>query len=151
LLEGCNKPIEPDNIIRVLKAQYDKRKSLGNSQENQVFISKQSKGLAKTEKAQKCMNCKQKGHSKEQCWAKGGGSEGQGPKQCQKKDSQKKKGKEKVHIVKESGSSSEDNNDVAVINSETAFLSKGSSEVTHILNTGASAHMTPHKKLLKDY
>jgi hypothetical protein len=24
LLEGCNKPIEPKNVIRLLKAQYDK-------------------------------------------------------------------------------------------------------------------------------
>jgi hypothetical protein len=91
-LEECNKPIEPNNIIRVLKAQYDKQKVLGNSQENQAFMSKQSKGQNKTEKAQKCTNCKWKGHSKEQYWDKGGGSEGQGPKQHQNNDSQKKKG-----------------------------------------------------------
>jgi hypothetical protein len=34
LLEECNKPIKPDNIIRVFKAQYDKQKAIGNSQDN---------------------------------------------------------------------------------------------------------------------
>jgi hypothetical protein len=114
-------------------------------------MSKQSKGKNKAKKAQKCANCKQKGHTKEQCWAKGGGSEGQGPKQHQKKDSQKKKGKEKAHTVEESGSSLGDDNNVAFMNSETTFISKNGSEITHILDTGASAHMTPHKNLLKNY
>jgi hypothetical protein len=39
-LEECNKPIKPDNIIRVLRVQYDKKKVLGNSQDSQVFMSK---------------------------------------------------------------------------------------------------------------
>lgn len=56
-----------------------------------------------------------------------------------------------MYIVKESGSSSGDDNDVVFMNSETAFLSKDSSEVMHILDTGASAHITPIKFLLKDY
>jgi hypothetical protein len=63
----------------------------------------------------------------------------------------KKKVKEKVHIVEESGSSSGDDNDVAFMNSEIAFISKNGSEITHILDTGANAHMTPYKNLLKDY
>jgi hypothetical protein len=46
-LKECNKPIKPNKIIRVLKAQYDKRKTLGNSQDNQVFMSKQAKGSSK--------------------------------------------------------------------------------------------------------
>jgi hypothetical protein len=36
-------------------------------------------------------------------------------------------------------------------NSETVFLSKNNSGAMHILNTGASAHMTPHKNLLRSY
>jgi hypothetical protein len=44
-----------------------------------------------------------------------------------------------------------DDNDVAVTNSETAFISKNGSEITYILDTGVSAHMTPHKNLLRDY
>jgi gag-polypeptide of LTR copia-type len=37
-LEECGKPLVPDDIMRVLKAQYDRRKTLSISQEEQVFI-----------------------------------------------------------------------------------------------------------------
>jgi hypothetical protein len=68
-----------------------------------------------------------------------------------KQKSKNKKGKEKAHIVDETTSSSDEDKDVAFTNSETVFLSKNNSGVTHVLNTGASAHMTPHKNLLRSY
>ena len=53
-------------------------------------------GKAKDSKTDKtdlqCGNCKKKGHTNEDCWAKGRGKEGQGPKQ-------KKKDKSKTAIV----------------------------------------------------
>jgi hypothetical protein len=81
-LKECGKPVKPENIIRVLKTQYDKRKAYGSSRDNDVFVSKQVQGSSKDNKAHICANCKKKGHTKEQCWSKGGGQEGQGPKQC---------------------------------------------------------------------
>jgi hypothetical protein len=81
LLEESGKPIKPKNIIRVLKAQYDKQKAYGSSHDNEAFILKQAKGSSKDNKAHICANCHNKGHTKEQCWSKGGGQEGQGPKQ----------------------------------------------------------------------
>ena len=36
-LEECDRPLEPDNIIRVLKAQYDKRRNITSTQEEQVL------------------------------------------------------------------------------------------------------------------
>jgi gag-polypeptide of LTR copia-type len=39
-----------------------------------------------------CYNCRKKGHKKEDCWAKGGGKEGQGP---------KRKGKERANHAEE--------------------------------------------------
>jgi hypothetical protein len=100
----------------------------------------------------KCTNCKKKGHTKEKCWAKGGGKEGQGPKQSQNKKSKKKKGREKVHTVNEaSASSSDKDNDMVFTNSPAIFLTKNDLEFTHILDTGVSAHMAPHKNLLRSY
>jgi hypothetical protein len=83
--------------------------------------------------------------------AKGGGQEVQGPRQCQNKKSKKKKGKEKVHTVKENVSSSSGDSEVAFTNTEPIFLSKTSSGLTHIIDTGASTHMMLHKILLRDY
>jgi hypothetical protein len=51
LIEECNWPIKLDNILRVLKAQYDKKKAYRNSQDTQVFMAKQSKGALKDNKA----------------------------------------------------------------------------------------------------
>jgi hypothetical protein len=151
LLEECNKPIKPKNIISVLKAQYDKRKPFRSSQDNEAFMSKQSKGSPKDSKVHICANCNKKGHTKEQCWSKGGGQEGQGPKQHQNKKPKKKKGKEKAHAVEKNNSSDSEDNDIAFTNSEAVFVLKTSSGVTHILDTGANAYMTPHKYLLRDY
>ena len=55
-LEEVDKPIEIDSIIRILKTQYNKRKTLLTSQEEQGFMGKSSK------KAHICTNCKKQGH-----------------------------------------------------------------------------------------
>ena len=86
-LEEVGKPIDIDSIIRILKSQYNKKKSLSTTQEEQGFIGTSSKKMLV------CTNCKRKGHLIEKCWAKGGGKEGQGPKQRKRSKSKKKKGK----------------------------------------------------------
>lgn len=81
-----------------------------------AFVAGQSsdkgkKGGEKSKKAKKgrCLNCKKIGHFVKDCYAKGGGAEGQGPKQkgqdkdkSQEKD--KGKGKDSVAKVEEKGS-----------------------------------------------
>ena len=42
-LEEVGKPIEIDSVIRILKAQYDKKKSLSTNQEEQGFMGSSSK------------------------------------------------------------------------------------------------------------
>ena len=53
-----------------------------------------------------CTNCNKPGHSKENCWAKGGGKEGQGSKQQKQKQFKKKKGKYKANAAEESSDGS---------------------------------------------
>ena len=55
-LEEVGKPIEIDSIIRILKSQYDKKKSLSTTQEEQGFLGTSSK------KVLVCTNWKRKGH-----------------------------------------------------------------------------------------
>ena len=50
-LEEVGKPIEIDSIIRILKAQYDKKKSLSMNQEEGFMGSS-------TKKMHTCTNCK---------------------------------------------------------------------------------------------
>ena len=88
-LEEVGKPIEIDSIIRILKAQYDKKKSLSTNQEEQGFMG------SSTKKTHTCTNCKRTGHPFEDCWAKGGGKEGLGPKQIRDPGIEKRKRKKK--------------------------------------------------------
>ena len=146
-LQECDRPLEPDNIIRVLKAQYDKRKVVTHTHDEEVFMGSTKK------KGPICANCHKSGHTIENCWAKGGGKEGQGPKQKKRKQSKKKKGKYKANAADEASSSEdeENGNTIAFINIDCAALIKDGSGSTVIIDTGASSHMTPHKNLLKDY
>ena len=83
-LEECGKPLEPDSIIQLLKAQYDKKKTQSTNVE-EAFVGTSKK------KVTICTNCKKKGHTIENCWSKGGGKEGQGPKQKKRFKTKKQK------------------------------------------------------------
>jgi len=100
-----------------------------------------------------CANCKKPGHSIENCWAKGGGKEGQGPRQKRKSRFKKKKekGKGKVSVANEQSSSHEDDGSTAFINHDCATTIKDGTGDTIILDTGASSHMTPHRRMLENY
>jgi hypothetical protein len=97
--------------------------------------------------------CKKPGHSIETCWAKGGGKEGQGPKQKKKSKQKKKRGKEKANVAEETSSEEKDKDEspVVFVNVDYAALGKEVSKSIIILDTGASSHMTPHKNLLRNY
>ena len=51
----------------------------------------QGKAGKKPNKDVECFNCHKKGHKKANCWAKGGGKEGQGPKAKEKKEKEEPK------------------------------------------------------------
>ena len=149
-LEEVGKPIEIDSVIRILKSQYNKRRThkrrtQSTSQEEQGFMG------APLQKAHICTNCKKKGHSIENCWAKGGGKEGQGPKQKKRSKFKKKKGKEKAKAAKDSSSDGKSDGAVTFINYNCVAFIKDSTGATVIIDTGESSHMTPHQNILKNY
>ena len=139
------KPIEIESIIRILKSQYEKKKSLSTTQEEQGFLGTSLK------KVLVCTNCKRKGHLIETCWDKGGGKEGQGPKQRKRSKSKKKKGKEKANAAEESSNDGKSDESVAFINYNCVAFIKDSTGATVIIDTDASSHMTPHQNLSKNY
>ena len=69
-LEEVGKPIEIDSIIRILKSQYNKKKSLSTTQEEQGFMETSSKKMLVY------TNCKKKNYLIETCWAKGSSKDG---------------------------------------------------------------------------
>ena len=146
-LEECGRTMDPHSLIRILEAQYKKRKTAIVTQEDQAFMGTSTS----TDKKQLiCTNCKKSGHIIENCWAKGGGKEGQAPWQKKRKKAKpkkKKKGKAKANATEEVTSSDEDDEPIAFTNFDCATLP----QATEILDTGVSSHMTPHLNLLQEY
>ena len=107
---GQSQQMKPDDLIAFImeEAQHrvinDERGK--NAELALVAHAKQSKGKAgkkkKHDKSKEidsdevCENCKKPGHGKPDCWSKGGGKEGQGPKQ---KRSTKREGKTETAVV----------------------------------------------------
>ena len=74
------KAITPALVIRLVTDEYDRRslkKAKGKSPSDEAFYAngQRRKGGRDIE----CFNCHRKGHMKADCWAKGGGKEGQRP------------------------------------------------------------------------
>ena len=63
-------------VIKLATDEYDQR-TLGNDKSDQAFTANAKKKGKKHNV--KCFNCGNKGHIKAECWSKGGGKEGQGP------------------------------------------------------------------------
>ena len=76
--------ITSETVIRILTDEYDKRtlkKTKPKSTQDEAFATDaQKNNKKKNKKDVECFNCHKKGHMKSDCWAKGGGKEGQGPK-----------------------------------------------------------------------
>ena len=108
------KTISADDLMLTVTEEYERRNlknKTGKKDDNAAFYSNDSekgeKGGSGTNSKKKnvtCHNCHKKGHYKSECWAPGGGKEGQGPKQ---KGKGKAKTDEKKDEKKETGASSE--------------------------------------------
>ena len=94
-LSVLGKEVNPDALILSVIDEYD-RCSVKNCQtkdKGKLDAAFFAGGSSKGEKGGKggksdveCFNCHKKGHKKADCWAKGGGKEGQGPRSKGKKD-----------------------------------------------------------------
>ena len=109
------KTISADDLMLTVTEEYEHRNlknKSGKKEENAAFYSTESekdgKGGSSSKSKKKnveCHNCHKKGHYKSECWAPGGGKEGEGPKQ--KGKGKAKKEEKKDEKKKESGSSAE--------------------------------------------
>ena len=90
------KELEPNTLMNSVIDEYNhqsvKKGPCKNKTADAAFYAggglKGSKDRKGSKRDIKCFNCHKKGHKKGDCWAKGGGKEGQGPKSKKGKDGQ---------------------------------------------------------------
>ena len=101
--------LNPGDLMQMIIDEYDRRSTRSRTKEkgaDAAFLAgnnnRGGRTAKKSDKDIECFNCHKKGHRKADCWAKGGGKEGQGPKSKQKKDKEEPK-KETASAVAEEG------------------------------------------------
>ena len=86
------KELEPEDLIQAIIDEYDRRSTrpgaLKDKSPDAAFFAGgagNNRGGRRSNKDVECFNCHKKGHRKADCWAKGGGKEGQGPRSKDRK------------------------------------------------------------------
>jgi hypothetical protein len=153
-------PITPYKLISIVSEEYEHRmltecrptKKGGNSALAARSMSNRPHALSNSTMASPditCFNCDRKGHYKQDCWRKGGGQEGQGPRQNQKKGG---------CTPKHSANSATDSKDP----DSYAFMSSDLISIADqlkvpmgrhgaIIDSGASAHFCPDRTKFKNF
>jgi len=115
------KTLSADDLILTITEEYERRilrAKSGKKDESVAFYSNDSEkgrkggSSSKKDRSIECFNCHKKGHKKPDCWAKGGGKEGQGPNQKGKTET-KEKGKETAAAAKDKAEKKVDNDEEA--------------------------------------
>ena len=89
----ANQTLDPDALMQIVCDEYDRRRITEGTEDGGKGTDEamMANGKPKKKLSIKCFNCGKKGHKRADCWAKGGGKEGQGPKS---KNKNKDKGKD---------------------------------------------------------
>jgi hypothetical protein len=146
-----NTDLTPNTVIHLITDEYDHRtlkngKSAGGQDEALTADANKQK---KSKKDLECFNCRKCGHIRADCWAKGGGKEGQGP---------KRKGQDgTVSANQQEQSKQPDLEAWAAIEevtdeeqSQSSFASEPCTE-SELYDSGASCHMSPFRQQFISY
>jgi hypothetical protein len=133
-------PSSHQMIAMLLEEERRRTKRTGGSQDvamhGKFAKGDKKKNLSNSDK--ECYNCKKKGHVSKDCWAKGGGKEGQGP-------SSKKKSKEKQEKTNQATESINDSLNIAYV------ASKASDDRNiWILDSATTSHISNDKRAFED-
>ena len=155
--------VTPIIVIKLATDEYDRRSIQSNKTQDEAFAteSQKKKGFKGKRRNVECENCHKTGHTKAECWAKGGGNEGGAPWRKNKKagDKDKKSGDKTSSATAEEQTPDlevwaaideieEDDATppITVMTAENPI--KGQNE---LYDTGASRHMSPLRKQFTNY
>ena len=101
--------------------------------------------------AVKCENCKGSGHDEANCWAKGGGKEGQGPRSWRGKRKEKRP---EMAVIADTRHNADDLFAFTCISDYADVanaLNVPKSQLGTCVDSGASRHYSPHRNVFTDY
>ncbi|OJA09474.1 hypothetical protein AZE42_07140, partial [Rhizopogon vesiculosus] len=151
------KPLSPYELVNVISEEYEHRqltdRRTPKKGTNTALTAKTGAtkgrnptGMTQANQDITCFNCDRKGHYKADCWRPGGGKEGQGPQQKQKKGA--RSSKHAANAAKEPQAETQENYAFAM--SDLAGLAKGlkvpADHRGAIVNSGATLHFCPNRR-----
>src|SRR5260370_1097008 len=87
--------------VKLAMDEYNQCTLQSRKAQDEAFTADSQKKKKGKKRDVECENCHKKGHTKAQCWAKGGGNEGGGPKHKGKDNDKKDGGKSATAMTKE--------------------------------------------------
>jgi hypothetical protein len=142
-------------VVKIATDEYDRRTLGSEKSKDEAFVADSQKKKNKGKKRDvECDNCHKKGHTKAECWAKGGGNEGGGPKRKPKKDGDKSNvaatSDQSPDI--EAWSAVDDPEDDDATPRVPIIAAQGATEAqSELYDSGASRHMSPFRKQFVTY
>ena len=147
-------------VVKLAMDEYDQRTLQSRKAQDEAFTADSQKKRKGKKRDVECENCHKKGHTKAQCWAKGGGNEGGRPKRKGKDDDKKegdKGAKSAAAITKDEpdieawaaidGTEEDD----ATPHVPIMAIESGVKVQTELFDSGASRHMSPNRKQFVTY
>ena len=157
-------PLSSEIFERFILDEYDRRQVRDKSKEPKdeaLSTETSKKGKGKDKRKIECHNCHKKGHYKSECWAKGGGNEGGGPKRGgSSKDTatpaEAKEEPEAWAAMEQIGEPEDEVVSDAVAaaagrNPARDQQTSSSRTTSELYDSGASRHMSPHRDRFVSY
>ena len=140
-----------DTVIHLITDEFDRRTLKAGKQvegQEEALTANATKGK-RSKRDVECFNCKKRGHYKADCWAKGGGKEGQGPKRkgqdgAASADQQQQQSQPDIEAWAAIEEVSEGEQ------SQSSYASEPRTE-SELYDSGASCHMSPFRKQFVSY
>ena len=139
--------LKSHELIAILLEEYRRREGRSGTEASAGGVSLQAqgnsaKGRGNDNSQKECFNCKKPGHIAKDCWAKGGGREGQGPKG--------RRGPNRKHRSNQAAdNTNNDLNDTSYMAS--AGKSREFSKYDWILDSGSTSHICTAREAFNDY
>jgi hypothetical protein len=142
-------------VVKIATDEYDRRTLGTEKSKDEAFAARSDSQKKKGKKRDvECENCHKKGHTKEQCYAKGGGNEGGGPRRKSKKEGDKSNvaaSSDQTPDI-EAWAAVDDAEDTDAIPRVPILAAQGTTKMqSELYDSGASRHMSPFRKQFVTY